>query len=92
MTILFQKSAVAELDYTFDWRLCLTGEELITASQWILPEALTLQSSSYTDTTATGYISGGTAGQAYTVRNRVTTDSSPPKIDQRSFQLYIAER
>ena len=64
MTILFQKSAVAELDYTFDWSLWLTGDEVIAVSQWILPEALTLESSSYRDTTATGYISGGTAGQA----------------------------
>ena len=92
MTILFQKSAVAELDYTFDWSLWLTGDEVIAVSQWILPEALTLESSSYTVATTTGYISGGDAGQSYTVRNRITTDSNPPKIDQRSFQLYIAER
>lgn len=92
MATLFQKSAIAELDYTFDWRLWLTGDEVIAGSEWVLPEALTLESSSYTNTTATGYISGGTAGQTYTVRNRITTDSNPPKIDQRSFQLYIAER
>jgi len=92
MAVLFQKSSVASLDYTVSWTNWLSGSEVIAESNWELPDDLTLEDEESTDSTATAYISGGQGGASYTVKNTITTDSTPPKTDARSFTLYIAER
>lgn len=92
MSTLFQKSADSSLDYTVDWSQWLTGTETIVNSEWTVPSGITLDSSTYSSTTATAYISGGDDGEVYVIRNEVTTSSTPAKVDSRSFNLYIAER
>lgn len=92
MPSLFQKSAIATLDYNVDWRLWLTGDEEIVSSSWILPDDLTLEGSEISSPITKAYISGGTNGQIYTVKNQITTDSTPARVDQRSFQLFVVER
>lgn len=37
-------------------------------------------------------ISAGTLGRRYTVTNRITTNSTPPVIDDRSFVVLVQER
>lgn len=88
----FGKDPNATLDYTLDWSSWLTSPEIISNVSWIVPGDLTTAASSYTNTTATIFLSGGTLGQTYTVVCRVTTDSTPARVADRSFELEIVEQ
>jgi hypothetical protein len=88
----FIKDPNAQLDFSVDWSDWLTGEEIISASSWTIPDGLTLVSQSYTNTTATVFLSGGTVGRSYLVQNRITTNNATPRIDDRSFEVYVENR
>lgn len=62
-------------DYTLDWgaRRLATGETIST-STWVVPDGITKDSDTDTDTTTTVWLSGGTAGEHYTLTNRVVTN------------------
>jgi hypothetical protein len=85
----FEKDPDAILDYTVDWSRWL-GTDTILASQWTVPTGLTQVSSSNTSTSATVWLSGGTAGQAYTVTNRITTAGG--RTDERSIVINVRDR
>lgn len=92
MATLFQKASTSTLDYTMDWSAWLTGSEVIASSEWTYPDGITIDSDSFTNTTAVANISGGTDGEVYLIKNKITTDSTPAKVDTRTFNIYIAER
>lgn len=71
----FQHSPDALEDFPLDWsRDLLTGEAIID-SAWTVPSGLTQGSTSMTSTTTTIWLSGGTPGTIYKVRNVVTTSA-----------------
>lgn len=85
----FDKDPDAILDYTVDWSRWLDTDTILT-SQWTVPTGLTQASSSNTATSATAWLSGGAAGQSYTVTNRITTTGG--RTDDRSFTIRVEER
>lgn len=87
----FVKDPDATLDYSFDWGPWL-GTDTISTSTWVADSGLTIvpASESFDNTTTIVFISGGTAGEIYTVKNRITTNGS--RTDDRSFQLRIRQR
>jgi hypothetical protein len=38
------------------------------------------------------FLSGGTRGKAYTLTNRITTNSTPPVTDDRSVKIKVTQR
>ena len=58
-------------DYAIDWSRRL-GTDTIAASSWSIPVEITQDSSTFTDTVATVWLSGGTAGK-YLLTNEITT-------------------
>jgi len=60
------------LDYMVDWLKPLAGD-LITSSEWTLPTGVVGSQESFTTTSATIWLSGGTAGKDYELINRITT-------------------
>lgn len=38
------------------------------------------------------FVSGGTAGEDYVLTNRITTDETPPRTDDRSMIIRVAEQ
>ena len=85
----FAKDPDAVLDYAVDWLRWLAGDEIAT-SVWIVPDGLTRVSDAATTTKATVWLSGGTAGQSYTLTNRITTTGG--RTEDRSFILKLEER
>lgn len=61
-------------DFQWKWAERLADAETITSSTFIVPTGLTKDSDSHDTTTATVWLSGGTAGETYAVTNRVVTD------------------
>lgn len=90
----YVKDPDARLDYAQDWEKWLDGDT-ITASSWILsPDNadtdLVIDTSGFTTTKTTVWLSGGTLGVKYTVTNRVTTVAG--RIDDRSDTFEIQHR
>ena len=72
MADTFTKDPSDVLDYQGLYASWL-GSDTIATSTWVLPSGLTKDSDSFTDTTTTVWLSGGTAKSDYTVVNRITT-------------------
>ena len=86
------KDPDATVPFTFNWSAWLGDSAEISSVAWDVPAGLTQESASSTATTATVYLSGGTAGSTYTVRCRVTTNESPARVDDRSLLVRVVER
>jgi hypothetical protein len=85
----FTKDPHAVLDYTIDWTRWLAGDQIAT-SAWLVPTGLTKVGDSKTASSATVWLSGGMAGQMYTVTNRITTTGG--RTEDRSFTIRVEER
>lgn len=72
MADVFTKDPDEVLDYVRDWTSILDGDTIAT-SVWTVPAGITKTTDSHTTTTATIWLSGGTADVDYAVVNRITT-------------------
>ena len=91
MTIIasFNKDPDEVLDYTVDWVAWL-DDDTITSSSWTVPAGVTQESSNFTSTTATVWVSGGTDGTDYRCTNTVTTTAG--RTAQRVIVIRLGER
>lgn len=88
-TSSWTKDPAARLDYEIDWTTWLDGDTL-TASTWVSDSGLTVASSSYDDSKATVWLTGGTLGTRYKVTNHITTAQG--RIDERTLTITIRDR
>jgi hypothetical protein len=88
----FLKDPDAKLDYKFDWSEWLETGEKITSFSLIISTGLTEFSSSNDDDSVTVWLTGGTSGITYQVTCRITTDSNPTRIEDRTMTFLIIER
>lgn len=91
----FSKDPDERLDYSIDWETWLDGDTITTStsgSSWTLPSGIDASSSpihSKTTTTATAWITGGSAGEEYTLTNTIHTDAG--RIAQASIKILVRE-
>jgi hypothetical protein len=99
------KDPDAVLDYKVAWSDWLDGDALASVS-WDVPTGITSVTESINtggtttidgvvyaaSTVATIWLSGGTAGSSYTIRCRATSNSSPARVDDRSFRVLVTDR
>ena len=83
--------ARARLPVVIDWShwLATEGTE-IASSVWEASTGLTIDGFGSTATAASTHVSGGAAGQVYTVRNTITTASG--LSDSRSIRVSVKNR
>ena len=86
------KDPDSNLDYGFDWTDWLVTGESIASSSWILPSDLVEESTIFSANKTSIYFSGGVSGYTYTVTNRIVTDSTPPRTEDRSFTLPCRQK
>lgn len=87
------KDPDATLDYQLDWSDWLATGVSITALSVTSDNGVTVETSSFTATTTTAWLSGGTLGAKANITFRITTDSSPVnQIDDRTLILTIGDR
>lgn len=84
--------ALGQLEYGLDWSEWLVEGDTIVSSVWLVPNGLTVVAQSQTSTTTTVWLKGGVNGQVYNVVNRITTASSPSRIDDRTIQITMQPR
>lgn len=85
----FTKDPQAVLDYRIDWSEWLDGDTIST-SEWVVPDALTLESESNTTTAATVWLSGGINNGSYDITNEITTVGG--RTDDRTITIKVKER
>ena len=88
--ITFIKDPVAVLDYSIEWSKWLAGDQIQTSTWTVSDPAIEAGNDSTIATRTTVWLSGGIAGQSYTVTNRITTSGG--RTDERSFDIQVQER
>lgn len=87
--VVYEKDPNAVLDYTIDWRNWL-GDDFIATSTWTLPSGISNAGTIYSSTTATIWLSGGTAGSSYSVYNQITTVGG--RTEKRTIKINAVDR
>lgn len=77
------------LDYSINWGDWL-GSDTISAVDWIVPPGMTMQSSEFTTTVTTIWVSGGVDGVTYSIVCRITT-AAGRQVD-RTVNLKVKTR
>jgi hypothetical protein len=77
------------LDYEVNWSQWLPTGDTIATSEWFVPDGITQDSESNTNTTTTIWLSGGTAGQSYALTNRITTTQGRQR--DRTITIRVRE-
>lgn len=72
----FAKDPDAVKDFRINWASWLDTAETIASSTWVVPAGITKDSDTNTTTTATVWLSGGTAGATYSLTNRIVTNQA----------------
>ncbi|RUR68677.1 hypothetical protein EJP67_16570 [Variovorax guangxiensis] len=96
--LVIAKDPDAVLDYPFDWTawLALNGDDQIASAEFVVDPSLTIVDQAFDATSATVWLSGGTkpatGPNKLRVTCRITTNNTPPRIDDRSVFLKILER
>ena len=93
-----EKDTSAVLDYTIDWNAASSlggpwlaaGETISGAAVWTVPAGITVDHQADTMTASTVWLSGGTAGNSYTIACKITTSAG--RIDERSFLVAVKQR
>jgi len=89
MPSTFAKDPDATLDYMIDWSDWLDSDTIST-SIWTVPSGITKDSDTNSTTTATIWLSGGTAGQSYKLVNRIVTACG--RTDDRTIRIIVREK
>ena len=86
----FIKDPDAKLDYQWDWSDWLDSGDEIASAVFTVPSGLTNVSNSKTTTTATIWLSGGTAGETYEIACEITTAQT--RIDERTVCIRVRHK
>lgn len=86
----YVKDPNAVLDYKIDWTAWMPTNDKIVASVYASSDAdLVVDDSMFDDLTSTVWLSGGVAGERYTVTNHITTEDG--REDDRSITIVCKE-
>lgn len=87
----FLKDPSAVTDYKWDWSAWLAASETISTATVTVPAGLTKDSQSFTNTTVTVWLSGGTIGPNWlSVVCHITTNQG--RQDDRTIKIRVADR
>ena len=87
---LYKKDPDAVLDFAFDWSSWLAESETINTYTVTVESGLTKDSDSQANGKVTVWLSGGTAGNWYSVACRIVTSAG--RTDERTMRIRVEER
>jgi len=89
-SIKFFKDPIAVLDYSLDWTDLLTGGDIIVDSEWLVPNAdINVDSSTFTNTTTTAWVSSGLVNIRYDLINHITTSFG--REDHKVVTIFVLD-
>lgn len=80
----------ANLPYGVDWTSWLADGDTIQTSTWMVPAGLVKGDEDVADGQATVWLSGGTAGDSYSVTNHIVTTQGME--DDRTIRILARDR
>jgi hypothetical protein len=83
------KDPESVLPYAIDWTGALAGDTIASAT-WTVQSGITNSGESHTATTTTILVSGGTAGQFYSLTCHIVTAAG--NQDDRTIWIPVADR
>lgn len=86
----FPKDPQSNKKYTVEWHKFLSNDEVITASQWIVPDGITSAGNEFEDDKTHIQIAGGVEGEEYIFTNIITTDTG--ETVARDVMLQVENR
>lgn len=86
---VFQKDPNAILDYNINWALWL-GDDSISSSAWTIPAGLGNAGVAFSRSSATVWLTGGTAGTSYSVYNQIVTAGG--RTEKRTIKIVVVDR
>lgn len=86
MSATYYQDPVSTLDYNIDWTAWLGGDT-ISSSTWITHPDITISNTTFTGVITTVYLTGGTAGKTYKVKNKISTTNG--RTEEETFDLTI---
>lgn len=86
------KDPQAKLDYEFDWSdwLSDSSSDTISSATVSVPSGIVKESESFTTTTVTVWLSGGTAGEHYDVTCTINTAGG--RTNERTMRVPVDHR
>lgn len=89
-----KKDPNADLPYDFDWSEWLGDTaQIASADVEVAPDVVEASSTIVGGTVVRVRLTGGTVRSAtYSIRCRVTTNETPPRIDDRTIHVRVVER
>ena len=92
LNVMPEKDKDSTLDYFFDWKSWLQSGETIDSHEiTVSPEGLTVDDSYELEGIVTVWLSGGTPGAWYKVACKVTTNNTPPRIEEYTMKIKVVE-
>lgn len=85
----FEKDPDGTVDFTIDWTDWLESDTISTGT-WIVPAGITKVSSSYTTKMDTIFVSGGSAGNTYSLVNRITTANG--RVNDQTIFILVRDQ
>lgn len=89
MPQIFIKDPDATKDYQINWNTWLNGDTIST-SEWDVPDGIKKENDTNNTTTATIWVSGGTAGEMYKLVNTIVTAGG--RTEQDSITIKVLEK
>lgn len=91
---VIKKDPDADLPYDFDWSEWLGDTaEIASADVVVAPDIVEASSAIVGGTVVRVRLTGGTVRVAtYSIRCRVTTNETPPRIDDRTIHVRVVQR
>ena len=76
------------LDYSINYGDNWLGSDTVASSSWVIsPSGLAKTAEGYDDDKATIWVSGGTVGRAYQLRNTITTAAGRIKLEEITIRI-----
>ena len=101
MSQIFDKDPKAFVDYTVDWALWLVTGASLASSAAVLEGTSSPNNktdlvvdpvSTFTSPKSNIFLSGGTAGETYTIKVTVTDDQTPQRTGVRRIRIKVKDR
>lgn len=87
----FKRDPRSRLPVAIDWSAWLTREgTTISNSAWTISTGMTISGPTNTTTATSVIVEGGTAGEAYELRNTITCANGI--VDSRSIRVQVEDR
>lgn len=84
----FAKHPEAVKDYQINWSDWMPADDFITSAAFTAtPAGLTVESTDHTELTATVWLSGGTEGTVYAVKNTINTNGGRIEVQEIEIQV-----